>query len=61
MKRSPRLEKGIVYASLLALCAFCTTHALADYRAGLAAYQRGDYETARDNWMPEAQAGDELA
>lgn len=33
----------------------------ADFNAGLAAYERGDYKTAYEQWRPEAEKGDPYA
>ena len=32
--------------------------ARADFAAGMAAYDRGDYQTAYKEWLPLAKAGD---
>ena len=34
------------------------TPAVADYDAGMAAYERGDFTTAMTEWRPLAEAGD---
>ena len=37
------------------------TPVLADYQAGVDAYERGDYDTALKEWRPLAEQGDALA
>lgn len=46
-----------VWISTFALAA-CVNPAAADFAAGLAAYQKGDYTTAVKEWRPEAEQGD---
>jgi TPR repeat protein len=45
----------------LAMAALLVGPAAGDYRAGKAAYQRGDYATALGEWLPLAQRGDASA
>jgi TPR repeat protein len=57
----PRLTR--VNAALAALLAACwlAPPAAADFEAGYAAYQRGDFATALAEWQPLAEAGDPKA
>ncbi|HTW67486.1 MAG TPA: tetratricopeptide repeat protein [Bryobacteraceae bacterium] len=45
----------------LSLLLACTLPALADFHAGLVAFQKGDYVTAANEWRPLADAGDPVA
>ncbi len=49
------------FALCLVCVAFATAPAFADYWDGLAAYEKGDYKTARAEWQPLAEKGDALA
>ena len=45
--------RSLIVCLSLSLC----LPALADFIAGMAAFNRGDYETARDEWLPLAEGG----
>jgi TPR repeat protein len=47
------------FLSLLLFCA--AIPALADFQAGLDAFQKGDYTTAAKEWRPLAEQGDPIA
>ncbi len=47
-----------LFAVLASLLAGATAARSSDFFAGYQAYLRGDYETARDAWMPLAETGD---
>ena len=45
------------YLLVLIACAALAVPAFADFAAGMAAYQKGDYATAAKDWEEEANAG----
>jgi TPR repeat protein len=50
------------FPALLTFCALITTlPAVADFRTGLEAYQKGDYVAAAKEWRPLAEQGDPTA
>ncbi len=60
MQKSPHMNRlilGVVIGALLALA----RPALADFAAGVAAYDNGDYATAFAEWLPLAETGDPAA
>lgn len=61
-RRSPlRRRRGSSLACLFVLSLAVAGSAAADFRAGLTAYQRGDYASALREWRPLAEAGDPTA
>jgi len=56
------MRKLSLFAPALAFAAFAAAvPALADFQAGLDAYQKGDYVTAAKEWRPLAETGDAIA
>ena len=56
------MKNKVVYFSVLLLCLFVgISPVYAGYEEREAAYQRGDYETAFQEFKPLAEQGDELA
>jgi TPR repeat protein len=56
MPKSPLLPTLLTFTALLA-----AVPALADFQAGLDAYQKGDYVEAAKQWRPLAEQGDAVA
>ena len=50
--------RHMLIAAALAAAAFSASPALADVRAGVDAWQRGDFATAVKEWRPLADKGD---
>lgn len=50
-----------IFAALLSLTLFWAPPAKADFAAGVAAYDRGEYAAAYEAWLPLARAGDPAA
>ena len=55
---SSAIKRSITHILLVAaLSLWLTTSALAGFEEGFAAYNRGDYATAFEEWLPVAEEG----
>jgi len=63
LRRFPatRSLKGLLFSALLLLAPGLAPPAAADFAAGVAAYDRGEYAAAYQAWLPLAQGGDPAA
>lgn len=57
MTADTRRMRTLLYL-ILVLCLLIFAPARADFNAGMAAYERGDFTTAMAEWLPLAEAGD---